>query len=177
MATYADRRTSSPQHYIGMNRSTSGAAAAAPLRQPTATSRRSAPPTRRSRSRCNAGAVHARRIRIAKGMVSGKTMTAIAREEGISRQWASREAHSPAMQQILVPLLEAHSEELGAMFGSALEAMKAAMQARRVVTRRVKNAKGKMTEKQLDLGPDHWAALAGVKAFTKFWTMIMGRGR
>ena len=48
-----------------------------------------------------------RRLNIATGIVRGKSLAAIAREEGVSRQTISKQAASSDVQQIVVTMVRA----------------------------------------------------------------------
>ena len=89
---------------------------------------------------------------------------AIAAEEGIIRQWASRQAKSAGVQRIFDSLLSARLERFEEVFDAALEAISGSLRARRIMRLRSRGAGGKIVTKAVDVGPDHYAALAGVKA-------------
>jgi hypothetical protein len=94
----------------------------------------------------------ARRIHIATAVVAGQSITATARQLGISREWASRIANAPETQQIIASLANAHLERLYDLFDAALTVIERAYRARR---RKVLN-NGEI----IDVGPDHYARLA-----------------
>jgi hypothetical protein len=100
----------------------------------------------------NFTAADARRIQIATAVVAGQSITATARQLGISREWASRVANAPETQQIIASLANAHLERLYDLFDAALTVIERAYRARR---RKVLN-NGEI----IDVGPDHYARLA-----------------
>ena len=83
---------------------------------------------------------------IAEGIVSGKPVAAIARELGVSRSWASREAHAPETRKPFDALADQYREVFHALFETGLNAIARALAARKFVTR---------NGKRVDLGPDH----------------------
>jgi hypothetical protein len=95
---------------------------------------------------------------IADALISGSKIAHIARQIGVSRSWASREAHSPGVRNILARLLEERREEIERLFDQSLTAIEEALQARRVYVRR-----GQI----VDRGPDHCARLRSVDVFVK----------
>ena len=64
-------------------------------------------------------------IRVAEGLVANEAITQIAREEGLSRQWVTHEANSPAIQNILAELVTANIDKLKLLFGGMLDAIEA----------------------------------------------------
>ena len=62
----------------------------------------------------------ARRQRIAAAVVADSRVTEIARSEGISRQQASQEVHSPQTQQYILHLMERHYTQVEKTFVKAL---------------------------------------------------------
>jgi hypothetical protein len=53
----------------------------------------------------------ARRVHIAASVAAGRSLSATARELGISREWASKIANAPETQQIIATLV--HSQAVG----------------------------------------------------------------
>jgi hypothetical protein len=99
-----------------------------------------------------------KRYIIAAAVISGIRIAHIARQIGVSRSWASREAHSPGVRSILAQLIEKPKERIGRLFDQSLTAIEEALQARRVYLR-----PGQI----VDGGPDHYARLRAVAVFTK----------
>ena len=84
----------------------------------------------------------------------GKTVTAIAAEEGISRQWATHEAAPEHVQEILAAMVNARLTRLETMFDRMLDVIEASFGARRIVPRRVRDAEGNVVTELVDAGPD-----------------------
>jgi hypothetical protein len=98
-----------------------------------------------------------KRYIIAGALLAGIKIAAVARQLGVSRSWASREANAPGTRQLLADLFELHRERMNALFDQTLDVIEDAMKARQflVVNRVV-----------VDVGPDHYARLEAVKMFT-----------
>jgi predicted DNA-binding protein (UPF0251 family) len=103
-----------------------------------------------------------RRRKIASGIIEGKSLAAIAREEGVSRQTIWKQMRSEEVQQIVIAAANSQRDELCELFLRALEVIREAFDARLV---RV----GK-DGAPVDLGPDHYARLAAVGALLKVMT-------
>jgi hypothetical protein len=99
-----------------------------------------------------------KRYIIAAAVISGIRIAHVARQLGVSRSWASREAHSPGVRSILAQLIEKHKERIGRLFDQSLTAIEEALQARRVYVRRGQIVEG---------GPDHHVRLRAVAVFLK----------
>jgi hypothetical protein len=99
-----------------------------------------------------------KRYIIAAAVISGIRIAHVARQIGVSRSWASREAHSPGVRNILAQLLEQHKERIERLFDQSLTVIEEAFGARRVYVRR-----GQIVES----GPDHYARLRAVAVFVK----------
>ena len=98
-----------------------------------------------------------KRYLVAGAVLAGIKIAAVARQLGVSRSWASREANAPGTRNLLAELLEHHRERLIALFDRTLDVIEDAMKARQfLVANRV----------LVDLGPDHYARLEAVKVFT-----------
>ncbi len=106
---------------------------------------------------------------MAAARAAGKTVTEIAREEGISRQWASRTANSDEAQQLIARLVDQRAELLDGMFDRALAAVEECLAARKTIVVRSKDGEG-YTEATVDAGPDHFAAMTGVKRLIELAT-------
>jgi hypothetical protein len=75
---------------------------------------------------------HARRLRIAAGAIQAKSLAAIAREEGVSRQTIWKQAASDDVRQIVVAAVNSELERIGKLFYQGLRAIEEAYQARLV---------------------------------------------
>jgi hypothetical protein len=60
----------------------------------------------------------------------GVTVAAIARQLGVSRSWASREANAPGTKILITKLFEAKRERINAVFDRTLDLIEDALQAR-----------------------------------------------
>jgi reverse gyrase len=105
----------------------------------------------------------ARRQRVAAKVAAGKTVTAIAREEGVSRATASADANSAETRQILAQLVDEHMVAVRRLFSSSLEVLSDALTAETVVLQ-------PKTGMILTLGPDHYARLTAVGRLTRLLT-------
>jgi len=103
-----------------------------------------------------------RRLNIVSGLVQGKSMATIAREEGVSRQTIWKQAESNDVRQILVAAVNNEWETIGRVFDRVLRVIEEAFEAR--VMRTSKDGAA------IDLGPDHYARLAAVGTFMKLLT-------
>ena len=98
-----------------------------------------------------------KRYIIAGALLAGIKIAAVARQLGVSRSWASREANAPGTRNLVAELLEHHRERLNALFDQTLDVIEDAMKAREfLVVNRV----------LVDVEPDHYAQLEAVKMFT-----------
>jgi hypothetical protein len=79
---------------------------------------------------------------------------AVARQLGVSRPWASREANAAGTRCLIAELLEPHREQLNELFRLTLDLIKDAFQARKIFV-----VRGEL----LDAGPDHYARLEAAK--------------
>jgi hypothetical protein len=89
---------------------------------------------------------------------SGITVAAAARQLGVSRSWASREANAPGTRILIAELLEPHREQLNELFRLTLDLIKDAFQPRRIFV-----VRGVL----VDGGPDHYARLEAAKLFLR----------
>jgi hypothetical protein len=103
----------------------------------------------------------ARRTRVAKAIVSGKSVTQIAGEEGVSRATASADANSPEVQLLITSLVEAEREKIRTLWQKALGSIEESFSAER---------KAVFEGDVVPLGPDHYARLTGVKCLTQLLT-------
>ena len=102
---------------------------------------------------------------IAEGIVSGKTVAAIARELGVTRSWASREAHAPETRELVDALADQHREVIHMFFEGVLNAITHAMVARKYVLHNGNRA---------DMGPDHRLRMKAVGLFLQLGKAILG---
>jgi len=109
----------------------------------------------------------ARRRKIAAGLVAGKAVAEVARETGISRQWASREAQQPETQVELATFLAEHQLALRGLVARAVSVIGEGLGATKVVATKEGGA--------LDLGPDHYARLQAVKRLIELVTAGQAR--
>ena len=98
---------------------------------------------------------------MAAGKIAGQSTSAIARAEGVSRDWAAKELGSVECRQILVSLVNGTLERMAQLFKTVLDTIEAGMKADKMVV-----AKG-MT---VNLGADHYARLTAVKRFLELLT-------
>lgn len=64
-----------------------------------------------------------RRQAIAAGVVAGRPIAEIARTQGVSRSWASREANAPQTKLLIAELLDARRGQVEKLVDQALKAM------------------------------------------------------
>jgi hypothetical protein len=103
----------------------------------------------------------ARRARIVKGVIKGKTAATIAREEHVSRSWVAREARSPGAQALIAEMLDAHSGEMTQLLEETIAIIRESYSARKTAV-----AEGVV----IDAGPDHYARIAGGKLYVQLLT-------
>ena len=103
-----------------------------------------------------------RRLNIAAGIVGGKSLAAIAREEGVSRQTISKQAASNEVQQIVVLAVNSQVERINGVFDRVLAVIEDAFEAR--LCRVGKDGVA------VDLDPDHYALLPAVDRLIKLLT-------
>jgi hypothetical protein len=100
----------------------------------------------------------AKRYIIAGALLAGITVAAVARQLGVSRSWASREANAAGTRILVAELLEPHREQLHELFSLTLDLIKDAFQARKIFV-----VRGVL----LDGGPDHYARIEAAKLFIR----------
>lgn len=103
----------------------------------------------------------ARRTRVARAIVEGKSVSQIARDERVSRATASADANSTEVQLLITSLVEAERGMIRTLFQKGLAAVEDSFTATRVAV--FEGAK-------VDCGPDHYARLTGVKCLTALLT-------
>lgn len=99
--------------------------------------------------------------RVAAGVVAGKKVTQIARDEKISRATASRVANSPETQIVITALVEQHRDRIGAIFAKSLGVVDEALDATKTAL-----VEGCV----VDMGADHYARLTAVKRLNELLT-------
>jgi len=107
----------------------------------------------------------ARKAVVAQAIVKGAPLTHVARELGVSRSTVERDAQSEDVIHIVAQLVTRHTERIESLFQGALQVIEAAYEANRIVLDRLGN--------ECNLGPDHYARLAGAKRFLE----LAGSGR
>ena len=114
-----------------------------------------------SEKRASKLAKAARARRVAASLAKGKSVARIAREERVSRATASRAANSPEVRLLITALVEAEGARIKGLFARALTTVEESFSAQRFAV--FEGAK-------VDLGPDHYARLTGVKCLTALLT-------
>lgn len=71
-----------------------------------------------------------RRQRLAAAVIAGKPISEAARDEGVSRTWASREANSTETKIIIASMLDLHRPEVEKLLRQALKAIRGAFAAK-----------------------------------------------
>src|SRR5947209_7615692 len=74
----------------------------------------------------------ARRLKIAAGVMEGKSLAQIGREEGVSRQTISKQLASSDARQIIVALTNREIDRISVLFSDVLRAIGEGLEARRV---------------------------------------------
>jgi hypothetical protein len=97
----------------------------------------------------------ARRVRVAGALLAGKTVTEVAKREGISREWASKEANSREVRLAMADLLARHKKQIARLVGKSLNVIDKAL----VADKKVPDKEGHA----VNLGSDHFARLTAVK--------------
>ena len=70
---------------------------------------------------------------MAAGKIAGQSTSAIARAEGVSRDWAAKELGSVECRQILVSLVNGTLERMAQLFITVLDTIEAGMKADKMV--------------------------------------------
>src|SRR5690349_6993599 len=100
---------------------------------------------------------------IAGGVIMGLKIADIARQVGVSRSWASREANSPAVRNIIGELIWSDREKIKELLMRSADAIEDALDARNHYVR-----KGRI----LHGGPDHYTRLDAIDALVN-WLEVM----
>lgn len=103
----------------------------------------------------------ARRVRMVEKKLAGKSVSAIARDEGISRAWAGKELDAPESRQIISSLVDQSLDRITILYNKALGVIDDALGAMATV-----NFQGVPVE----LGPDHYARLTAAKRLLELVT-------
>src|SRR4051812_37458254 len=77
-----------------------------------------------------------KRYIIAAGVIMGLKIADIARQVGVSRSWASREANSPAVRNIIGELIWSRREKIKELLMRSADAIEGALDARKQYVRR-----------------------------------------
>lgn len=110
----------------------------------------------------------ARRAKIAAALVSGKPLAKAAEELGLSRQWTSKEAHTPETSLLLAEMLAPESAAIRKLVQRSVAVVEEALEA----TKSVATKDGTV----VDLGPDHYARLQAVKRLLEIVTAARAPG-
>ena len=147
-----------------------GKARQTPARRPPVKPARK-PPSRRAKTGASVRR-ESRRQKLAAGVLQGKTVTELARREGLSRTYASREVNSPDTRLLMAELLAGHRKLVAKLVGKALTRIGQAMDAHatEIVVAGQKNTKSKSgrtnttkTYKSVLVGVDHYARMTAAK--------------
>jgi biotin operon repressor len=103
-----------------------------------------------------------RSAKIAAALVEGKSLAAVARQEGVSRQAIWKQASAVHLRHIVPALVDAEWERIEALFLRTLQAIEEALHAD--LKRVAKD--GTVVE----LGPDHYARLTAAKRLLELLT-------
>jgi hypothetical protein len=93
--------------------------------------------------------------------LTGKSTSAIAQAEGLSRDWAARELESPESRQIIAALVDRSFERVQKLYFRILDVIEEAAKADRVVNSPLGI---------LNLGADHYARLTAAKRYIELVT-------
>jgi hypothetical protein len=108
-----------------------------------------------------------RRAKVAKGLLEGKAPGEVAREQGISRAAAFKDAASPECRLLIAKALDGHAARIDALLVKSLDSIEAALGACKfqlVVTETTKDAAGETrSHKSIEVGVDHYARMTAVR--------------
>ena len=102
-----------------------------------------------------------RRLKIAAGVMAGKSLAQIGREEGVSRQTIWKQLASSDARQIIVALTNREIDRISVLFNQMLQVIGEGLSARHV---RIQDGA------VVDLGPDHCARLTAVSRLMQVLT-------
>ena len=77
------------------------------------------------------------RLAIAQAVVAGTPIAVVERELGVTRSWASREAHAPSTCALIDELMGQQLETIAALLPLALDTLQELLKSRRMVHRDV----------------------------------------
>jgi hypothetical protein len=100
---------------------------------------------------------------IAEAVVAGKPIATVARQLGVTRSWASREAHASETGALIDQLMVRNKDWLEKLFVSALDAMDVLLQAQKILY---------ADRKPAALAADHRTRLEAVGLYTKMLKII-----
>lgn len=108
----------------------------------------------------------ARAERLAAGVVAGRTVTELARDEGLSRQHTSSLVNGAQVTHIITALVSANEPRVHELFTKVLQAIDDALEnGNAYATEKIKEPDGSMRAERILLGPDHYARMAAAKVF------------
>ena len=110
----------------------------------------------------------ARAVKVAAALVSGASVSKIARLERKSRGWASAHANSPEVQQMIASLCNSERARMHRLFVKALDVIEQAYKA---------NSYAIVKGVPVKTGADHYARLTGAKRFLEFANAGRAQGR
>jgi hypothetical protein len=96
---------------------------------------------------------------IAAAVIQGVAIATVARQIGVSRSWASREANSPGVRNWIAGLIAKRGEQFGWLLDRALEVVHEALGAETVVRR---------NDDAFVTVPDHKVRMEAVRVFSLF---------
>ena len=104
-----------------------------------------------------------RRLRVAEGLLAGKSVTEIARSEKVSRRTACYDVASRECQLFIDRVVDQRFNRVVALVDKALDAIEAALVARRVFLVRTSPGEKKAITLRGDAGADHYVRLTAVR--------------
>jgi hypothetical protein len=103
-----------------------------------------------------------KRFLIVEALITGIKIAVVAGQIGVSRSWASREAHTQQTRDIITDLLSRRAGELRALFDRSLDIIEEALSAEKLVMT------SRSGSEVLCVGPDHRARLKAADRFVSF---------
>jgi hypothetical protein len=94
--------------------------------------------------------------------IMGQSTSAIARAEGLSRDWAAKELQTGESRQILAALVDSNMQRIAAIYAAVLDTIEAGMRAEKTAL---------YLGGAVSMGPDHYARLTAAKRFLELVTM------
>lgn len=120
-------------------------------------------PTKQTKQQQQRKTAEERAERVAQAKSAGLSATAIARSEGISRQWVHALLNSPSVEQIIVRLTNERALQLADAWEYAIAAIVDCLTATKSAAIQIRNEDKSTSVEVVDLGPDHYARMTGVK--------------